>query len=232
MKPIIRFNSIVISLTTIAVFGIWYGISRLVLAYPDWFKDPNTNKYNLIGLLLTGIISIGFYRTFFIITSSVVNNCRKIKKLIFSSYYLEGTWIGFYIGVSGNVRYLIETYEQDLDGTVIRGKSFNEVENFHSTWVADTINIDIKKGKISYQYKVESPIDTSDHNGIAFFNFERDRINKAPEIMIGFSADLHLTEKCKAIEYRISENTNFDLTEAIVKAKEFYQNKKDHFFKQ
>jgi uncharacterized protein with von Willebrand factor type A (vWA) domain len=61
---------------------------------------------------------------------------------------------------------------------------------------------------------------------------ERDRINKAPELMIGFSADLHLTEKCKAIEYRISENTNFDLTEAIVKAKEFYQSKKGHFFKQ
>ena len=103
MKPIIRFNSIVISLTTIAVFCIWYGISKLVLAYPDWFKDPNTNKYNLLGLLLTGLISIGIYRTFFIITSLVVNNCRKIKKLIFSSYYLEGTWIGFYIGFLGGV---------------------------------------------------------------------------------------------------------------------------------
>ena len=230
MKPIIRFNSIVISLTTIAVFGIWYGISKLILIYPNWVKDPNTNKYNLLGLLLTGLISIGIYRIFFIITSLIVNNCRKIKKLVFSSYYLEGTWIGFYIGVSGNVRYLIETYEQDLDGLVIRGKSFNEAENFHSTWIADTINIDTKRGEISYQYKVESPIDVSDHNGIAFLNFERERHNKTPKLMIGFSADLHLAQKCKTIEYKISENTSFDLTEAIIKAKEFYQSKKDHFF--
>jgi hypothetical protein len=61
---------------------------------------------------------------------------------------------------------------------------------------------------------------------------ERDRINKAPELMIGFSADLQLTEKCKAIEYRISGNTNFNFTETIIKAKEFYQSKKDQFFKQ
>ena len=49
MKPTIRFNSIVISLTTIAVFGIWYEISKLILLYPDWFRDQNSNKYNFLG---------------------------------------------------------------------------------------------------------------------------------------------------------------------------------------
>lgn len=232
MTPIIRFNTIVIGITTVFIFGIWLGISKLILTYPEWFIDPDKNIYNLLGVILTGLISIGIYRIVLSILSLIINNCLPFKKLIFGSSFLEGTWVGFYIGVSGNERFLIESFEQRIDGMIIRGKSFNEVENFHSTWIADTINVDSIRGKISYQYKVESPTETSDHNGIACFNFERKKQNKAPDTLIGFSADLHLTKKCKAMEFKISENTTYDLEKALALAKEFYNKNKNHFFKQ
>lgn len=230
MKPIIRFNTIVLSLTTAVVFGIWLGISKLILTYPDWFKDSVYNKYNLLGLLLVALISIGVYRLFFLITSYLVNNCQWIKRLVFSSDYIEGTWVGFYIGVSGNERYLIETFEQNLEGLVIKGTSYDENKNLHSFWTSESINLDSEKGELSYQYKVRSTREKPDPNGIAYFSIIRDNNRKPASILVGFSADSHLTKKCKAMEYRWSEKTKYNINEALIKAVEFYQTKKDFVY--
>lgn len=230
MKPIIRFNSIVISLTTLVVFGIWLLISKLLLTNPEWFKNPDNNLYNFLGIILTAFMSIGVYRIFLNLCSYLVNNSLFIRKMIFKSSFLEGTWVGFYIGVSGNVRYLIETFEQNFDSVIIRGKSFNELQNFHSTWISDNVNIDVNRGKLSYHYKVESPNETSDHNGIAFFNFERKTKKTAPHELIGFSADLHLSKKCKAVEIKVSDETTIKLEIALQKAKELYETRNTHFF--
>lgn len=83
MKPIVRFNTIVISSTTIIVFGIWYGISMLMLKYPEWFNNPENNKYNILGLLVTALISVGVYRLLYLAVSYFVNNCSWIKKIFF-----------------------------------------------------------------------------------------------------------------------------------------------------
>ena len=230
MKPIIKFNTIVLSLTTTAVFGIWLFISQLILTYPDWFKEPSNNKYNLLGIILMGLISIGVYRLVSLITSYFVNNCQWIKKQVFSSYYLEGTWVGFYIGVLGNVRYLIETFEQNTDGLVIKGTSYDENKNLHSFWTSESINLDSEKGEISYQYKVRTTREKPDPNGIAYFSMIRENNRKPANMLVGFSADSHLTKKCKAVEYRLNEKTNYDINEALKKAEEFYQTKKDIVF--
>lgn len=230
MKPVIRFNTIVISLTTTAIFGIWLCISRLIITYPDWFKDSANNQYNLLGLLLAGLVSIGIYRLFFLITSNVVNKCQWIKKIVFSSYYIEGTWIGFYIGVFNKERFLIETFEQNLDGLIIKGISFDENKNLHTFWTSESINLDPEKGELSYQYKVKSTKENPDPNGVAYFSLIRDNNKKPPTMLVGFSADSHLTKKCKAMEYRYSDKTYYDINIALKKAEEFYQTKKDLVF--
>ncbi|WP_321515854.1 hypothetical protein [Marinifilum fragile] len=230
MKSIIRFNGIVISLTTSVVFGIWYGISKLIINYPDWFGDPENEKYNLLGLLVMGLISIGVYRLFFLIMSTLVNSSKWLKKAVFSSEYIEGTWVGFYIGVLGNVRYLIETFEQNLDGLVIKGTSYDENNNLHSFWTSESINLDSNKGELSYQYKVRTTREKPDPNGIAYFSIIRDNNRRPANILVGFSADSHLEKKCKAMEYKLSPKTKYDINEALSKAQEFYNTKKDIVF--
>ncbi len=227
MKPIIKFNTIVLSLTTSSVFGIWLIISQLILKYPDWFKDSSNSKYNLLGLMLVGLISIGVYRLLFLITSYFVNNCQWLKRKVFSSCYLEGTWVGFYIGVLGNVRYLIETFEQNIDGLVIKGSSYDENKNLHSFWTSESINLDSEKGELSYQYKVRTTRENQDPNGIAYFSMIRENNRKPATMLVGFSADSHLTQKCKAMEYRWIKNTKYDINEALTNAEKFYQTKKD-----
>jgi len=230
MKPIIKFNTLVLSLTTTAVFGIWMFISRLILAYPEWFKDQTNNKYNLLGLLLLGLISVGVYRLFFLVTSYLVNNCHWIKRLVFSSDYLEGTWIGFYIGVSGNVRYIIETYEQTIDNLTIRGTSYDENKNLHTFWTSESYNINAKDGEITYQYKVRSTKENTDPNGIAYFSFIRDNNKKAPEFIVGYSVDSHLSMKCKAMEKKLSKSTAYEINNTLDQAVLFYEEHKSHVF--
>lgn len=227
MKPIIRFNAIVISLTTFTVFNIWLKFSILILNYPEWFKDPENTKHNILGVLLVALMSIGVYRLLFLLLSFFVNQFQIIKRWVFSSDYIEGTWVGFYIGVSGKVRYLIENFEQNFDGVVIKGTAFDENKNIHSFWTSESVNLDTIKGELTYQYKVRTPNEQTDPIGLAYFSYNRSNSRKPVWFLNGFSSDTHLLMKCKAMEYKWKNETKYDLNEALQKAEEFYQTKKD-----
>lgn len=230
MKPQERINSIVISITTMIVFGLWLIIKELIIKYPKWFTDPNNQEYNIIGIVAIGFISIGIYRSLIILVTIIIKKINWIKKGVLSSYYLEGTWIGFYIGVSGNVRYIIETYEQTLDNLVIKGISFDENKNLHTFWTSESYNINIESGEITYQYKVKATKENTDPNGIAYFSFIRGNNKKPPKQIVGYSADSHLTLKCKAMEKKYNDSTDYDIEKALEEAVKFYQSKKDNVF--
>ncbi len=152
-----------------------------------------------------------------------------IKKKILEQYYLEGTWVGFYIGVSGHERYLIERFEQGIDTLVIRGKSFNEQLKYQSTWTTSSVNIDIIHGKISYMYEVVNINDKSNNNGIAIFNFDRDNQYSEAKGLSGFSDDLHLGQRVKAKEIKLSDNCNLDEKEALARAIKLFNEHKNSF---
>ena len=209
MKPIIKFNSIILSLTTIVIFAGWVSLSDLIIKYPE------------LTIILSGIFSIGVYRMFFLLLSLAVKNWIWFKSLVFGNYFLEGTWVGFFIGNEGKVRYYVETFEQDFESVIIRGKSFNET-GYHASWIAETNNIDVKRGTLSYTYNTDAIGNTFINSGIAFFNFERSCLNKAPNSLIGFSSDLYNPRKFKSFEKKISYNTSHDYVGALDTAKEIY----------
>lgn len=113
---------------------------------------------------------------------------------------------------------------------VIKGTSYDENKNLHSFWTSESINLDSEKGELSYQYKVRTTREKPDPNGIAYFSMIRENNRKPATMLVGFSADSHLIKKCKAMEYRWIENTKYDINEALKKAEEFYQTKKDIVF--
>jgi hypothetical protein len=215
MKPEIKFQSYAITLASFLIFGVWLLLIRLTYLC-DW-----------IAAITTGLISFGVYKIVVVILSSILRKVKSIRKFILGPYYLEGIWVGFYIGYSNQVRFLIETFEQDLDYLVIRGKSFDDRLNFHGTWTTDITNIDIKKGRLTYMYDVTTLRDISNNVGVASFNFERKNQFTPPIKLIGYSADLHVSKKIKAIEVKIEENLT-DL-ELIGKAQEVYDRYKNSF---
>jgi len=230
MKPHQKISAFAISITTSILFIPWVFIKNLLIEKPDWFINPDNQKYNIIGVILLGFISIGVYRILLTFVEFMMRSSNYVKKWILSSYYMEGTWIGFYIGVSGNVRYIIETYEQTLDDLVIKGMSFDETKNLHTFWTSESYNIDANTGEINYQYKVRSTHEKTDPNGIAYFNFIRDNNKKSPEFIVGYSADSHMTKKCRAVEKKLSKSTRYDVKKALGEAVLFYEEYKDYVF--
>lgn len=53
-----------------------------------------------------------------------------IKKKILGNYYLEGTWVGFFVGNSGKIRYICERFEQSLEGIIIQGSSYTDNQKY------------------------------------------------------------------------------------------------------
>jgi hypothetical protein len=230
MKPHQRISAYAIAFTTTILFAIWTVINGLIQNYPAWFTDENNHKYNALGIILLGIISVGVYRIFLTTVEILMRNSKCIKKMILSSYYMEGTWIGFYIGVAGKVRYMIETYEQTMDDLVIKGISFDENKNLHTFWTSESYNINAESGELIFQYKVKSTHEQTDPNGIAYFNLNRTNNKRATDFIVGYSVDSHLGKKCRAIEMKLSDSTKYDLKETLCKAIQFHEEYKDYVF--
>lgn len=214
MKPVIRFNSIALSLSTLIIFSLWEILNKIHDLFPSL-------------IIFTGlIISLSVYRLVVNLLAYLLDKSMIVKKFIYGSSYLEGTWIGFYIGVNGSVRYLIERHEQEFDSLVIKGKSFDDNLNFHSMWTADAVSIDVKKGELTYMYNVSALSDVSNNVGIAIFNFERVNSQKAPTKLIGYSSDLHIAKKVKAMEIKVDNDSDQEL---LKKAKILFNENQDNF---
>lgn len=217
MRPSIKLHSITFGFSTAMVFAIWSKVFELI------------NINGTYKVILGGLISLGIYRLAATGILYLVKNSNKIKKLFLGAYYLEGTWVGFYIGVSGSVRFLIERFEQDIDSLVIRGRSYSEVTKYHATWTASSVNIDTLNGIISYMYECLPINDNSNNNGIAIFHFERANQYSAPNKLIGFASDLHIGKRTRALEIKISDYCDVNEADALLKAKEIYEEYKNKF---
>ncbi len=217
MKPSIKLHSIAFALSTAIIFSIWTGASELVQIHPA------------LKITLGALVSLGLYR---LLAQGIVYLTRKsvmFKKLFLGPYYLGGTWVGFYIGISGKERFLIERFEQDIDALVIRGKSYDETLKYHAAWTASSVNIDIIKGRISYMYECTPINENLNGNGVAIFDFQRENQYSIPKRLSGFSADLHIGQRTKALEIKISDDCNVVENEALNKAKKLFKENKDKF---
>lgn len=217
MTPSLKLHSIAFGLATTLVFSIWTQVAKL------------GDQYGLLKIILGGLISLGLYRLIATFIIYLTKKSSFIKQKLLGTYYLEGTWVGFYIGVDGKERFIIERFEQDIDSLVIRGKSFNENSMFHATWTATPVNIDPTHGKISYMYECQPINDKSNQNGVAIFNFERPDQYSAAKELRGFSADLHLGKRTKSLEIKMSDSCNIEESKALAEAKKIFNDRNSTF---
>ena len=211
MNPLIRFHSIVLGITTLTVFSVWE-VFRNIVEY-----DP------LLVVPIAAITTVGFYRIFMLVIKFLILRIRFIKKWIFGAYYMEGVWVGFFIGNDKKVRFYIETFEQDFESITIRGKGFRENEGYFSNWISESVNFDIKKGVLNYTYQADTLSNSFINPGFSCFNIERRDRQGQPYRLFGFCADLYNPNKLKSFEEKINDKPDIgNIENALAKAKELY----------
>lgn len=216
MRPELKFNSIVISLTSALVFSIWVGLNSIIVKYP------------FLSVILSGLISLGIYRFLAMLLLSMFRHIKVIKRFILGPQYLQGTWAGFFIGHHQKVRLFVEVFEQDLGRTVIRGRVYCEDGSFHGSWIADDASIDPLRGKLTYNYQTDAIGNSFINPGIATFDMQRNAEHKPPVGLVGFSSDLFNPSKLLAFEDKVSEENLLDSREGFRNAQAVYDKYKAH----
>lgn len=217
MKPLVRFHTVILSLTTTIIFIGWIKLSTIIIQHP------------FISVISAGLFSISIYRILLSILANLIKRIWWVKKLFYGRFYMEGVWVGFFIGNEDKIRYFIEVFEQDFEDLRIKGESFKEEGGYHGMWESEATNINIKKAKLTYTYQTDSIDNTFINPGIAVFNLKRKTTFKPPYELIGFSSDLYSGNKIKSLEIKISDKTFYNTIKALERAKTLYESKGDTF---
>lgn len=219
MKKYNTYRGIIFTLTTATMYLLWGHIN--VFAFESI----------LITTLISLISSYGCYKLFLTMLELSAINIKQVKSFIFGNEYLEGTWVGCFIGGDGNPQYFVEIFEQDFNGLIIRGRNYYKNGSFKGTWVSEKVSINAEKGELSYTYITDMLNNTYSNRGFGDFSFVRKSQNKAPDKLIGFTTDLFNNKKCFAIEERVEIENILDDNEIVAKAISIYEKNKDLFSK-
>ena len=148
MKPSIRFSSIV---TTATIFVMWTAFVKLL----PLLQVANTNS-KLAGALITVITSAAVYRTFAALLAWGLGKFVLLKSFVFGPYFMHGTWVGCFRGSGGDVRFLVEHFEQDIHSLLIRGRSYFASGEVHANWTSEAATVDADRGRLIYTYSCDT----------------------------------------------------------------------------
>lgn len=210
MSPEIKFHAFVTSTATLVIFSLWSFLLQQVAAHP------------IVSVLIAGIFSLGVYRLINTIFLTVFRNVKCVKKFMLGASYMEGTWVGFFVGHDNNIRYLVETFEQDLSFLKVRGKIYRNDFSYHASHVSTDATLDTLNGRLSYSYDADAINNTHINAGLARFELTRSGREKPAHHMVGYSSDLFNSKKLIAFEEKISESTVVDLSKALEEAEKVY----------
>lgn len=216
MKPILKFNTVVISLSTLIMFGIWSLIQRI----PDQLTG-----YAIIVTLISFVTSIGCYQFLVQVFEFIFDNCVLFRRFILGPYNLEGIWVGFSAGTAGDVRFYYEKITQELDEIYINGQSFSENGGFHGSWFIRNPMIDINAGEMTYCFEADAIRNTFSNPGFGKFSFIREDNNSAPTALRGYTCYVYNTTKLLGYEVKLPKGsyTDKDLYDEAKKAYESHK---------
>ncbi|MDH5880570.1 hypothetical protein L8S15_15875 [Vibrio sp. S/42/10] len=210
MSPEIKFHSLVTSATTLIVFSVWSLSLQIV------------SKYPVASVAVAGVFTLGIYRVVNTIFLTIFRKVKLIKKFILGASYMEGTWVGFFVGHNKNIRYLVETFEQDLSLLKVRGRVYRDDFSYHSSHVSTDATLDTINGKLSYSYDADAILNTHINAGLARFELVRNAREEPAHHIVGYSSDLFHSSKLTAFEDKISDSTSVELSKALEEAEKVY----------
>lgn len=218
MKKYDAYRASIFTITTAIVFFIWSIIQPTLVSL--------TGINQLASLLLGALISLGAYRLVLGAIEKLVLKFEYIKKLVFGSSYLNGVWVGVYIGMNGKPRYYIEYFEQDFNSLIIRSKCYSDDLTYKGDWKSTNVSVNEDKGELYYTYETTMQNNNYKNIGFAIFNFERATKDVFPTKLHGFSSDIYSNAKLRSVEEKIPNPKGLTEEKMLNMAIEVYESNK------
>ncbi len=216
MKPILKFNAVVIGLSTFVMFGVW----NLILLIPAEFS-----AYTIVATVISFVTSLGCYQFLAQIFEFLFDHLPVFRSFILGPYNLEGIWVGFSAGMKGDVRFYYEKITQELDELYINGQSFTEKGGFHGSWSVRNPMIDINAGEMTYCFEADAIKNTFSNPGFGKFSFIRHNSSSPPTALRGYTCYVYNTNKLLGYEVKLpkGEYSDKQLYEEAQKAYEAHK---------
>lgn len=212
MTPEAKFHSTIVAL----VVPIMYFSLRAVLPHLPPAGASRTVGESVIALFA----SLGVYKLLAQVFMTSFRHFNAVKRWVLGPYYLEGTWVGYYTGSSGDVGYTVETIEQDLSTLVLKGASYSADGNLLARWETNSATVDPVKGTLTYAHICDVIGIAVPHQGIGVFDLRRPAANTPADEIEGYSADLTHGRRARSHEKKISDR-GLKKTEAFPEAVNF-----------
>ncbi|NMG04931.1 hypothetical protein [Azoarcus taiwanensis] len=209
-----KFHLIVVTLTVALMFaGITWVSTKTNLPAQNY----------LVSLSVSVLASIGTYFSTSRVLRWLLRRNKQVRRIILGPSYLDGTWVGYLVDEDKQVFLIVEQYEQDVDGLVIRGSSYNLEETRESRWVSKMCNLEPKKGLISYSFECVTIRRGITFEGFGDFQLCRTAKTEPAVEIQGLIYDfISSSENAKLVE-EIKLESNVLEFEAVRKAKEFWR---------
>lgn len=205
MSPAARFHALVSTLTIFVMFWlITYAVPKLLI-YANPILTTGGRANALVSGAFTLLGSVGTYRLLAWGLAWLLHRWLKVRSWIFGPSFLHGTWIGFFIGHAGDKRFIVEKFDQDLDGLVINGRSFTGDKQLHGQWTSEATSIDARSGRLIYTYSFDVGSRSITLDGICTFQFDRTASYNAPHSITGYAHDLNDPTRIAVHEVKISD---------------------------
>lgn len=209
MSPSTKFNALIAS-TTVSLMCFW---ATKITPSVQQIGAEHGWASSVAGLL----VSAGVYRFLALGVRWAMERSNLVRSFVLGPHYLHGTWIGWFRGHAGDLRFTVEHYVQDLDSIVIVGRSYTASGEGHGYWLSDAVAIDAARGTLLFTYTFDVVRRSSQLSGINSSVFERSAAHKAPTKLSGFAHDLNDTERIAVHSEKVSGDLeSFDV--ALAKA--------------
>ena len=95
-----------------------------------------------LGIVLTVLAGAGTYELVTRVVELSLRHSPPFKRFLLGSSYVEGKWVGFYIGLGGRPRFVIQVIRQSWAKLTISGRALNEMGRPHGQWRSQSAVVD------------------------------------------------------------------------------------------
>ncbi|MCI0563289.1 MAG: hypothetical protein MN733_32835 [Nitrososphaera sp.] len=205
------------SLTITATLLLWYALVTKVLEaqYLAWLGT-------WLGAITAYVSTFGAYKTIHFLIARAVNSWKWLKKQVLGRCYVEGTWVGYYYGEDGHVRYIVDVFQQQIGRPLyIYGEGFTENNRLHERWFSTTAGFYNEGNNLIFAYDCEILKPPEKVDGISNFHIKTLEGNSSPTRITGSATDSGSGHRLEVNEEKVSDET-IEVAQALLEAKNMH----------
>jgi hypothetical protein len=211
MQPEHRLHALTITATLVGM----YTLATKVLPNMEWLGTWQ-------GALVAYVSTLGAYKSVHWALALILNSNPLFKRLFLRKLFIHGTWVGYYYGEDGKVRYVVDQIEQEIGEPLrVQGYGFGEDGRTHAKW--HSVAADFFNGGKDLIFIFDAEILSAGTKVDGITSLTLSRIHWfSPTWITGSSTNIGSKSRLEVNEEKVSSGM-LELTIAYRKAREFYE---------